>query len=64
MLNLTDITCKVIANLTVSLFPAQRTNLGDQGESQQTARRADSQQDQLPSAALAQVGEEIHERRH
>lgn len=35
------------------LFPVYRTNLGDQGESQQTARRADSQQDQFPSAALA-----------
>lgn len=35
-----------------------RTDLGDQEESQQAAGAADSQQDQLTPAALAQVGRE------
>lgn len=52
------------AAFSVYRLPAHRTDLGDQGESQQTARGADGQQDQLASAALAQVREEIHERRH
>lgn len=41
------------------------TDLGDQGEAQQAAGGADGQQQQLPPAALAQVGgEKVHQRGH